>query len=486
MKRKNLFLLGLALVILLPSLWLLVFPDGFPPRQTEAVRQIVILYTNDDHGWIEPSAQAGGAPGLAAAWKQEGVNLGQPGNKGPFLILSGGDLWTGPAVSAVTHGEAMVDVMNTLGYSAAAIGNHDFDYGVENLKLRASQANFPLLSANLLDGKTGETPGFAHAFTILDVNGVKVGVIGLTTLETPIDTRPGNVAAFDFIPYEQALEEVVPQVKAQGAELLVVAGHICNNEARALAPTAARLGIAVIGAGHCHEELNETVDGVRLVQAGYFWTEYARLELYFDRASGKVIWSKGSLVKNQPGRTDAALGAQVESWREKAAAAYPGLWEPIGYTETGIDRNSPEMERLLTRAWLAADPQAQVAIASPRYVQQSIPPGKITPASLIGVLCTENNLLEVGLSGAQLQEIERSNRPISGSLRSDGLSGLPEKEIYRTLIPENLYQGGNYYNVKKYDSNPVETGIDWRQAVISYVETLGSNETRPLEAILGE
>ncbi|MFQ5922484.1 MAG: hypothetical protein ACE5M4_06535, partial [Anaerolineales bacterium] len=101
-------------------------------KQTETLRHLVVLYTNDEHGWMDSYQNAGGAAGMARLWRQrEGLT-----EDGPFLVLSGGDMWTGPALSTVWEGESMADVMNAMAYDAAAIGNHDFDLGLEALRER--------------------------------------------------------------------------------------------------------------------------------------------------------------------------------------------------------------------------------------------------------------------------------------------------------------------------------------------------------------
>jgi 2',3'-cyclic-nucleotide 2'-phosphodiesterase (5'-nucleotidase family) len=216
---------------------------------TTTVRSLVILYTNDEHGWMEGTEKGGGAANMMGLWReQEGYS-----EDGPYLILSGGDMWTGPAVSSWFDGESMADVMNVMGYDAAAIGNHEFDWGIEGLRDRAAQSEFPFLSANIRIQETGEPAGFAIPFAVQEVNGIPVGLIGLTTTSAPRTTMPDHVAGLEFFAYREALEEVVPQVRAGGAELLVVIGHICSDEMEWLVPTAAELGIAVIGGGHCHD-----------------------------------------------------------------------------------------------------------------------------------------------------------------------------------------------------------------------------------------
>ena len=102
---------------------------------TEHVRQITVLYTNDEHGWLAATDDFDGAAGMLGLWRDvEGYT-----EDGPFLVISGGDTWTGPAISSWFDGESMVDVMNAMGYDAAAIGNHEFDFGVGGLRARLDQ-----------------------------------------------------------------------------------------------------------------------------------------------------------------------------------------------------------------------------------------------------------------------------------------------------------------------------------------------------------
>ena len=211
---------------------------------------LTVLYTNDEHGWMEGVTPEQSAAHLMGVWRdEEGY---EP--DGPFLILSGGDMWTGPAISTWFDGAGMVEVMNSMGYAAAAVGNHEFDFGLDALTLRAEEANFPFLSANMryADGSFPTDIGI-EPYTIVSVGDIQVGIIGLTTQLTPQTTNPTNVADFEFIDYETALREVVPEVKAEGAEIILIPGHLCRPSLNLLANKVADLGIHMIGGGHCNE-----------------------------------------------------------------------------------------------------------------------------------------------------------------------------------------------------------------------------------------
>jgi 2',3'-cyclic-nucleotide 2'-phosphodiesterase/3'-nucleotidase len=310
----------------------------------------------------------------------------------------------------------MVSVMNKMGYSAAAVGNHDFDFGVEVLRQRSGQANFPFLCANLREKTSGKIPDYVQPFTLQEVNGIRVGLIGLTTHETAVDTNPSNVANLEFLPYEESLRQVVPQVKARGAQLIVVVGHLCTGEMRSLAPIASELGIPILCAGHCHEQIVEQVEDVTIVQAGSFMSSYIRFSLLFDISENRLEMFDARLLTNAIGGGDPVIQEAIQSWHDRAD---PTLWEVIGYAGQKIDAGSPEMAHLLTIPWLEALPGAQIAFFSPRYVQ-SLPQGDITPGSILGMIPTDNELVMMQITGAQIIDIIETHRP--------GMGGLVEKE----------------------------------------------------------
>ena len=457
------------------------------PEETENLRHLILLYTNDEHGWMDPYQETGGAADLMYKLR---TREGYAEEDEHFLLLSGGDMWTGPALSTATYGESMIDVMNAMGYRAAAIGNHDFDYELDNLQARFEQADFPLLSGNIKYRSDGDLPPFLEPYTVIDTNDMKVGILGLTTIETKIDTKPEAVDNLDFTNYQDAIETYVPQMRAEGAELILIISHLCVRDTGALAPFAAEKGVAFIGGGHCHQEVSEIADGARVIESGYFMRGYTRVDLYFDKALGEVVASEVEFVPNKEGKADREIQSIIDDWRGKID---PTWWEVIGYTKEEIDRRTLMMDRIVTGSWLEAWPEAEVALASRRYMQQDIEAGDITRASILSVLATENRLLEVTLTGEQLRSTITSRQPMMAGISevgddfvlADG-SPLQPDGTYRVLIPHSLYSGGNYYEFYLFDEHPVETGLDWRTPVIEWIQSLGTSKKKPLDITLQE
>ncbi|HCK99426.1 MAG TPA: hypothetical protein DHW42_04890 [Candidatus Marinimicrobia bacterium] len=442
--------------------------------------RLTILYTNDEHGWMEATKRSGGAAGLMGLWKEKDGYT----EDGPYLVLSGGDLWTGPAISTWTRGESMTEVLNAMGYDAATIGNHEFDWKIEGLKERIAQAEFPLLSANIKDKETGAQADFATPYIIREVNGIKVGIIGLTTTDTPTSTFPDNVEDYDFIPYADALYEYVPQVKEDGAELLVVAGHFGQLEMEELVPVAKELGISIIGGGHSHQRVNEMIDGVAIIEAGGRMSHYGKIEVLFDTVADTVIKLTQELLKNEGGTLDPEIVSIISYWRSKVDSS---LSQVIGYVNQDINQSSDAMRNMIMDSWLEMFPSADVSMTNSGGIRQSILKGEITLEDIIGVLPFENNIVELDLTGSEL--IDCMGRFLVGGiasktnrLLSDGTSIHPDS-IYRVLTIDYLYSREDT-PFHKYDPDPENTSINYRQPVIDWIKSVNTTADNPLDLYL--
>jgi len=455
-------------------------PTG--PDETDDVnKSITILYTNDEHGWMEPTSTHGGAAGMVGLWKgKEGYS-----ENGPFLILSGGDMWTGPAISTWTKGEAMIAAMNAMGYNAAALGNHEFDNKIEGLKERMDQAEFPFLSANTREKQSGLSPDFALPYVVQTINGIKVGLIGLTTTTTPTSTFPDHVIDYNFIPYDQALQEVIPNVKADSAELMIIVGHITCNEMRRLAPLAAQLGVSVIGGGHSHEVVNENVSGVAIIESGCNLQNYAKVEIVFDTDADTIVSLVQSIEQNTGGTPDAEVEAIVTFWQNQVKAT---LSEVIGYVNEEIGQRSNAMYNMVTDSWLYVYPSADISTTNTGGIRQSIPAGNITLGTIVGLLPFENNIIELELTGNQVIDcthylIVGGMTKLDGYKLADG-TPLDANAMYSVLTTDYLYARDDY-NFSSYDTSPYYTSIHYRQPVIDWIKSLmNTSSSNPLDLYL--
>jgi len=450
------------------------------PDVSSGEGRIVILYTNDEHGWMEATDEYGGAAGLTGLWKnQEGYK-----ENSNYLILSGGDLWTGPAISTWFKGESMVEVMNAMKYDAAAIGNHEFDFKIEGLEQRISQAEFPFLSANIREKVTGIIPDFAIPYIIKNIDGLQVGIIGLTTISAPTSTFPEYVIDYDFIAYADALDEIVPEVKADGAEFLIVIGHICGREMRSLAPKAKSLGISIITGGHCHERVDELVDEVHIIEAGDYMQNYGRVEIIFEKATKEISHITSGIYYNQGGEPDTQIESIIENWSDQLDTQ---LSKVIGYTENDIQRNSNAMYNMITDSWLVTFPEADVSLINTGGILQDILAGDISLETMVGVLPFENTIFELDMTGRELKD-GIQNLVFGGMTMTDGYKfsdGTPihDDSVYQVLTIDYLYSRPDY-NFQDADPEPYQTSVHYRQPVIDWIDSLNTSVSQPLENYL--
>src|SRR2546425_6642047 len=157
----------------------------------EPSTHVVIMHTNDLHGQLLPKDGIGGIAEIAAVIR----------SARPDLILDAGDMFTGTFLADEFKGAPTILAMNKIGYTAGTIGNHEFDYGQDALRLRLREAKFPVLSANL------QTPvSEIKKFTIVTAKGIRFALIGLTTEEVKTKSHPNKVGGITVLDTVKSVE----------------------------------------------------------------------------------------------------------------------------------------------------------------------------------------------------------------------------------------------------------------------------------------
>jgi 5'-nucleotidase len=298
-----------------------------PSVPAEPIR-LTVVGTNDFHGWVAPhrTSLKGGVEvreGGAATFAAYVARL-RADNPGGVLLLDGGDLFQGTLASNLGEGAVVIDVYNHLGYTAAAVGNHEFDYGpvgpspvprtpeddpLGALKQRIQQARFPLLSANTREAATGQRPAWlgndgTHLVTVKDV---KVGIVGLTTPSTPETTNPTNVASLRFEPLTPAILEGARSLRERGAEVVLGVAHaggrcpkldnprdlssceLSNGEIYAALEPLPPGTLDAVVAGHTHQPMGHFLYGVPVIETTGLGRSFGYIELFVDPVSRKVL-----------------------------------------------------------------------------------------------------------------------------------------------------------------------------------------------------
>ena len=454
----------------------------------DSVRELTVLYTNDEHGWMEGTQEGNSAANLLGLWREkEGYS-----EDGPFLVLSGGDHWTGPAISTWFEGEGMVELMNSMAYDATAIGNHEFDFGLDNLQQRMEQADYPYLAANInwkpgADSRIEENNLIEFLpSTILELNDLRIGIAGLSTTETPQATNPINVRELDFTDYEPALRRSVADMTSEDVDMIFVVAHVCMAELEPLAEKIADLNISLSGGGHCNELVAQQVGDTILLEGGSNYRSYAKAKFSYDIDSGVILSAEYETVMNENGSADPMTAELVSDWRERADAELDSV---LGYSPITLERGDDRLQRLVVSSWLAADSTADIAINNRPGLRGPLPRGEVTLGDIVGILPFENTIVAVELTGNQIVQIlAEGQRPfVMGISRTEydwrlSKTGrlLDAENSYRVLVSSFMYEGGsNYGSIAKFDNTPFDTEIHFRQPMVEWIRSRNSSAESP-------
>ena len=304
-------------------------------------RKLVILHTNDFHGRISQENEYAGAARITSFVKQ--TRKEHPG----VLVLDAGDSISGTPVSTMFKGVPIFEVLNKVGYDAAAIGNHEFDHGYQQFLKFKEIANHPLLSANAF-APDGSLLGDAPAL-IKTINGIKIGIIGLITEHTPNMITPSGNEGISFSPADEMLKAMVTALRPQ-VNLLIVVSHVGHEPEKNLAKNID--GVDLIVGGHSHTKLLTPIkiNDTYVVQAGHYGAYVGKIEMTVDTDLDKVTSFSGTLISaDDLPAPDKAVERLVKRWEKKVARKvdFKIATSKRDYTEREMQ---PFLEQILAEA----------------------------------------------------------------------------------------------------------------------------------------
>ena len=376
-----------------------------------APRELTIFHLNDAHGYIfarpEKGETVGGFAMLAGALARGRAEAKARGSA--VLFLFGGDMFQGTTVVEATHGACMVELFNRLKLDAACLGNHEFDYGPATLSARLGEAKYPILTTNI-HTRLSPLEREMHDRVMLEADGIKVGIVGATTVNTPASSFPEHVRDFQFVDPAHALPPVVAKLKAEGARVLLALTHIGVGADRELARACPSLDVVV--GGHSHTVLEQPVmEGrVPIVQAGEY-TRYlgeVRLKLE-DDGSTKLIGARLIRLVAPAVPSDPEVARAVDAYLAPVAQA---MAEVVGelavdVPQGGKGEDSP-MAGLMADALREAG-GADIGFANRGGVRRSMSKGPVTMGAIVEVVPFGNTLVTMDLTGKQIRALlERS------------------------------------------------------------------------------
>lgn len=424
---------------------------------------IVILHTNDVHGAIGGYAKVAA---LKDAYEARGAYV---------LLLDAGDFIQGDPTVSVSQGAAAVELMNLAGYDGATLGNHEFDYGYENLSTLAEAAEFPIMALNVLKSvqvsfggsvSSMELPIFEDYTIFTAPDGTKIGVFGLDTPETATKAHPAKLQGVSFLSGQELIDSVRAEVQLledAHCEYIVCLGHLGIDDASAGSRSIDLLqnvaGIDVFIDGHSHstlEEVNAAVESAGITETVLTSTgtklESVGVVTIHDGAISAETIPLSSLTEE-----DAAVAARAAEIQQQIDRDYGAVFAVSEVTLNGERAPGNRTEEtnlgdLICDAmvWGAEKNGQSVdgAINNGGGIRASIAAGDVTKRDINAVLPFGNTLTIVEVTGAQLLEALEA----STFCTPEELGGFPQVSGMEFTVdtavaydPGDLYPGSTYY-----------------------------------------
>ncbi len=449
-------------------------PSTTPPRATpttqQGARTITILGTNDLHGAVERlPILAGYVANVRAARATDG---------GGVVLLDGGDMFQGTLESNLAEGAHVIRAYNEIGYTAAAVGNHEFDFGPAGpaatpssaaddargaLKARAAEAKFPLLVSNISDATSGaliKWPNMPPS-VLIEVAGIPVGIIGASTESTPFTTMAANfVGLLMKPPVAVAITEQAKALRARGAQLIVLTAHIgtrCKDtehpddvsscerdeELFRLVENMPRRTVDVIVGGHTHAGVAHRINDVAVIESFSSGRAFGRVDLRLaadghvtsvkihpprmlcqGESDGNPMPVAGCTTGDYEGKPVVPSAAVQTIVDDAIAQAATRRNEKLGVVLTGVVEKHYALESAegnwFTDLMLVAQPRAHVALYNGGGLRADIPAGELTYGALYEAMPFDNRFALVDIKGAHLRKLISSNLARGSGIMSWG------------------------------------------------------------------
>ncbi len=438
MSRKNL----LALLLTMALVFGLMTPAMAGTHLNDV---LIILHTNDIHGRAVADSSTG-AMGYAAIaqTKMDYINAGAS-----VLLLDAGDPSQGMPIVNFSMGKSAMEFMNAVGYDAMTVGNHEFDWGLDNLLQNREVAEFPMLGANVVDKISGE-PVF-DANVIFDMpNGMKVGVFGLATPESLTKAHPDKVQGINILMGEElyaCAQAQVDELKAAECDLIVCLGHLGIDPASEPNCSTDLLekvtGIDVFIDGHSHSviEGNQYVGETLLVSTGSY-----------SQNLGVILYTGDVLDSWLEQAQDSEIATLVKTVNDEVVAQLS-----TAFATTEIDLNGERApgvrteetnlgdfaaDAILWAAQQAMGDQVVASITNGGGIRTSIKTGEITMLDMKTVFPFGNEVSVLTVTGAELLEALEA----ATYLTPEAIGAFPQVAgIEFTIDTAVAYENGEQY-----------------------------------------
>lgn len=405
-------------LLLLSALLILSFASGIAlSAAAEENIELIVLYTNDVHCGIEGYS-------VLAAYRAELISQGHE-----VVTVDAGDAIQGEMIGTLTEGGAVVDIMNTVGYDYAAVGNHEFDYTVPRLlEIYESEAEYEYICANFRD-LVNEKDVFAP-YVIKEAGGERIAFVGISTPETYSKSTPtyfqdenGNfIYSFMEDDFYVTIQKAVDNALSAGATRVIAVGHLgvsgVTEGWRSVDVIANTIGLDAFIDAHAHEVIEGDIykdkDGneVVLSSTGTKLNNFGKMTLYSDGSIETELIDPDTVNIDELSESAKTAYNTVKEKVDAYNAEFEYLFEVIGASDVYLTVNDSDGNRLVrngetnlgdfvTDAYRAVT-GADIAFVNGGGVRAEINIGEVTRKEIMDVNPWGNEMCVIEISGQQL------------------------------------------------------------------------------------
>jgi 5'-nucleotidase/UDP-sugar diphosphatase len=370
-------------------------------RAQDDIRSLTILHTNDLHAQLVPTAEGlGGFAYLAAEVRHQREGCTS------CIFLNAGDLVQGSPVSTLYNGAPVYELANLLGFDAATVGNHEFDYGWKAVQGFARIAHFPLLSDNVQDADGRYLTG--KGYVIRNVAGVRVAIVGLVMGDLAGNyATPDEVGPWQVKPVVETIHRTAAELAGR-ADLIVALGHLNVTEAATILAEAPEVSIAVVG--HVHDGYAEMQqNGHRYaVEVKAYGVELGRLDFQFDLTKHEILSAAWKHIPIDSHTIAPApdVAKEVAKWEAKVSRIVD---VPIGEAKHPFSK--AQLRPLIEKA-MAEATGADFAFIATGDIRATLPQGRLLARNIWNMLPFEDHVVVGRFKGRELPPAITARYPV--------------------------------------------------------------------------
>lgn len=432
------------------------------------LNEINIFMINDTHG----SFLDGDTPGVE---RLSSLIKYLTEKNGDYVKIANGDIFQGSYASSILYGLPLVDALNQMNFDAFVIGNHEFDWGLDKMHTYKDgdysngEADFPFLGANIYDKKTNERVSWLDPYTVVEINGLKLGIIGIIGHDLESSILYDNIKDYDFVYPLEIIKQYAKELRTElDCDAVIVSNHDYDTELnQEIARLTGDMRIDGILCGHTHQneyDILSRSDGTNIVAVENRDKNQSATSLTLQ-LNKSLNYEDYKFERFYPSNYD--LDAEMHAIIVKYQSVIDEGARIIGTSEGYLSRQNLGIYAVTS---MKEKFSVDVAIMNTGGVRATIPGGEITVADVFEVFPFNNMIITTTMKGSDLKSLYNQNGDYLYFNKEFNVSNLQNNKDYSVAVIDYVYVSTRYTEFK--NTVRKDTNILLRDLVIEYIDKL--------------